>query len=89
MDYVNIESEPFIFGQVRTMMVVYVVISSFASADKCAFRLHIAKGFLVDRYAEMHETRREDLVEDVHGLSAGLSLLPPQTLPVTQLPVHP
>mmetsp|Transcript_20899 Transcript_20899/g.54588 ORF Transcript_20899/g.54588 Transcript_20899/m.54588 type:complete len:668 (+) Transcript_20899:353-2356(+) len=36
------------------------------------YALHIAKGFLVDRYTEMHDTRREDLVEDVHGLSAGL-----------------
>eukprot|EP00192_Tetraselmis_astigmatica_P008912 CAMPEP_0117673904 /NCGR_PEP_ID=MMETSP0804-20121206/14739_1 /TAXON_ID=1074897 /ORGANISM="Tetraselmis astigmatica, Strain CCMP880" /LENGTH=662 /DNA_ID=CAMNT_0005482709 /DNA_START=218 /DNA_END=2206 /DNA_ORIENTATION=+ len=36
------------------------------------FALHAVKTFLVDRYVEMQEVRRQDLVEDVHSLSAGL-----------------
>eukprot|EP00191_Tetraselmis_sp_GSL018_P012912 CAMPEP_0177586434 /NCGR_PEP_ID=MMETSP0419_2-20121207/5070_1 /TAXON_ID=582737 /ORGANISM="Tetraselmis sp., Strain GSL018" /LENGTH=635 /DNA_ID=CAMNT_0019076325 /DNA_START=273 /DNA_END=2180 /DNA_ORIENTATION=+ len=37
-----------------------------------AYALHFAKRFLVDQYIEMQSSRNEDLIEDVHSISAGL-----------------
>lgn len=35
------------------------------------YALHFTSRFLVDQYAEMKQTREEDIIADVHALSAG------------------
>ena len=36
-----------------------------------AYAMHFAKGYLVDQYAEAKRTKEEDVIADVHALSAG------------------
>lgn len=38
-----------------------------------AYALHMATRFLVEQYAEAKRTKEEELIADVHSLSAGLT----------------
>lgn len=40
------------------------------------YALHFTTRFLVQQYAEMKRTKEEDLIADVHALSAGTALRP-------------
>ncbi len=44
------------------------------------YALHFTSRFLVQQYAEMKRTKEEDLIADVHALSAGLPVFAQPTI---------
>ena len=66
----------------RHVLLVQVAVLDYSSQQQKlmpmlskAYALHFATRFLVSQYAESKQTKADDLVADVHALSAGACLL--------------